>query len=229
MNTLPLSRVIVDAGFRATPSWQANSVTTSEGYLGPQLKANAATMNDSGRPGSAPASFTGHSYTHTQDVSCRCQKIVSAALPSGSGRLLFYWSRTPEHFPSCGLFNATRKSTTAGMIIKILRHRRGFILDMAMKCVRGGICHSVTYRNIVSSQSPASMVLTCVSRHIYGSLHGAADDIVESLDLAVKCLQWLSKEGRANLADVNQSSRTLLHVSTGILGYQNKLMRASSM
>jgi hypothetical protein len=124
-----------------------------------------------------------------------------------------FWTRSTHHLPNCPWRSSSEIVDTLGAKYVFCARTLGYSLAVTMSVTRGTggfpISPHLQFRAVVSVKSPAfSLFSSCLAEEILTT------DIPDHIEMMLKELHNLFRDGKAAPTDVLANGETLLHVGS---------------
>jgi hypothetical protein len=171
--------------------------------------------NTSKLPSDDSVTRTGLSGSFLDTLQCRCSEKRYRQPYNGYTIPGFFRTKTFKHLPCCPLHIDSYSVTTVGMRIRIGLLRTAYLLETGIEYGSSYIAPHIRYRNMTPrGRSPMFQILSALEHVMwYHELHSMSlEDFKRLLDITMGSLIAVFQQGRANISDLDQSGKNIIHV-----------------
>jgi hypothetical protein len=146
-------------------------------------------------------------------AACHCPRQPRGFRYSEPRGITFQLGTTSKHLPGCSFYTPTQRSTK--IAVKFVISRRGirYLYEAAIRWSAGNISSHITGRNIVPDSPAFAAVRTLGTIFRNKSTIDVARHLIDTLELTLKCIARLFRDGRVGPFDVLENGDSLFQVS----------------
>jgi hypothetical protein len=164
------------------------------------------------RPTTVSNSVAGHD--HLSDFVCRCPKRQRNASPGAYHFFGIIWTSYPAHLPGCSLHNPKQRAHIAGATFKIPVRQAVPFVEAVLTWGAVPFQYTVSVRNTVPYSAPTLSIIRKLSEYLSYGNNVRTSNLGKALNITLRSLSLLFREGRARPSDADIFGRNILHVSS---------------
>lgn len=151
---------------------------------------------------------------HLSDFICRCPKRRRNASPGAYNLFGIIWTSYPAHLPGCNLHNPKQRAHRAGATFKIPVRQAMPFVEAVLTWGAVPFQYTISIRNTVPYGAPTLSIVRKLGEYLSYGNKVSTSNLGKALNITLRSLSLLFREGRARPSDADIFDRNILHVSS---------------